>query len=324
MKHEKLNSLFANRDPEEVDRYLGETFSKQTLEEVIFRLLCLRLEEEVAARRAPMVVEDMATIGFPLRLEVERGIAKWLHQRGLRIPIQYHIPNTGWTVNQFDPRNALEGSHLDKGDLLRLSKVCELGRSLLPNDWPHRFRDQLNNPSEHLDAVNEVWWLGRFNAPTLVKKLDTKTQKVSSPDWSFSVQCEGNSCKLRVEVKRRCSDIKRHLAFSEKTNLFDKISSKFPRRSLTELNIAVITTYSQIDNTVTEMTARWLENEPALDAVILWSEHSLTSPPLVFASSGEIEHALRICLSTPDEEDTSGVAVVQHLISDHASLPQIR
>ena len=38
MKHEKptsWNSRLTNRDPEEFDRYLGETFSKRTLEEVI-------------------------------------------------------------------------------------------------------------------------------------------------------------------------------------------------------------------------------------------------------------------------------------------------
>ena len=271
-----------------------------------------------------MVVEDMATIGFPLRLEVQRGVAKWLHQRGLRIPIQYHIPDTGWTVNRKDPRHALEGSHLDEGDLLRLSKVCELGRSLLSNDWPHRFADQLNNPSEHLDTVNEVWWLGRFNDPTEVKKLDMRTQKVSSPDWSFSVRCEGNTLRLRVEVKRRCSDVKRHLAFSEKTDLFDKISPKFSQRSLTELNIAAVTTFSQIDNTVTERTMKWLEHEENLDAVILWSEQSFTSPPLVFAGRGEIQHILRACLSTPDEEDTSGVAVFGHLIPDYPGFPRIQ
>lgn len=322
MKQETLTSLFANRDPEELDRYLGETSSKETLEG-IFRLLCLRLPMDVAAARAPMVVEDMATIGFPVVLEVHRGIAGWLHECGLRIPIQYHITDTGWTVNRRDPRHALEGSHLDKGDLLRLSKVCELGRSLLPDDWPRRFADQLNNPSEHLDAVNEIWWLGRFNAPQEVKKLDQKPQKVPSPDWSFSVRLEGTIVNLRVEVKRRCSDIKRHLAFSEGTNLFDKISPKFPRRSLTELNIAAITTYSQIDNSVTEMTASWLWNEPNLDAVILWSEQSLTSPPLVFASRREVQPVLRDCLSALDEEDTSGVAVVRHLIPDCAGLPHI-
>lgn len=319
-----MNSIFANRDPEEVDRYLGETFSTQTLEEIILGLLSLRLPVEVAAKRAPMVVEDMATIGFTIRPTVQKGIAMWLHQRGLRIPIQYHIPDTGWTVNRKDPRHALEGSHRDKGDLLRLSKVCELGRSLLPNDWPHRFADRLNNPSEHLDAVNEVWCLGRFNAPTEVRKLDTKSQKVSSPDWSFSVRCEGNTLNLRVEVKRRCSDIKRHLAFSERTNLFDKISSKFPHRSLRELNIAIVTLYSQIDNTVEEMTAAWLNGEPHLDAVILWSEQSNTSPPLAIASRGDIHHLIRDCLNTPDEEDTSGVAVFQHLISDYPGFPRIQ
>ena len=327
MKHEKttsLNSLLTNRDPEEVDCYLGETFNKPTLEEVIRGLLCLRLPEEIAARRAPMVVEDMAAIGFPLMLEVQRGIAKWLHQRGLRIPIQYHIRDTGWTVNRKVPSHALEGSHLDKGDLLRLSKVCELGRALLPNDWPHRFADPLNNPNEHLDEVNAVWWLGRFNDPTEVKKLDTKAQKIPSPDWSLSVPYEGNPLRLRVEVKRRCSDIKRHLAFSEKTDLFDKISPKFSQRSIEELNIAAVTTFSQIDNTVTEMTARWLENEQNLDAVILWSEQSFTSPSLLLANRGKIRHILHACLSTPDDEDTSGVAVFKHLIQDFPGFPRFQ
>jgi hypothetical protein len=327
MKQERptsLNSLLTNRDPQEVDDYLGEIFAKQTLEEVILGLLRLRLPEEVAARRASIVAEDRTTIGFPLRLEVQRGIARWLHQRGLRIPIQYHVPDTDWTLNRKDPRHALEGTHLDKGDLLRLSKVCELGRAHLPNDWPHRFADQLNNPSEHLDALNEVWWLGRFRDPTNVKKLDTKTQKVSSPDWSFSVRYDGALVPLRVEVKRRCSDIKRHLELSEKSNLFDKISPKFSQRSLPELNIAVITTFSKIDKTVAEVTTRWLENEPNLDAVILWSEESRASPALVFACKGDIQQLLHARLATPDKEDTSGVAVIQHLTPDYPGLPRIR
>jgi hypothetical protein len=271
-----------------------------------------------------MVVEDMAAIGLPLRPEVHRGLAQWLHQQGLRIPIQYHIPDTGWTVNHKHHRHALEGSHLDKGDLLRLSKACELGRSLLPNDWPHRFADQLNNPTEHLDAVNEVWWLGRFKDPTDIDKLDTKAQKSPSPDWSFSVRCEGTPLRFRVEVKRRCSDIKRHLALSERTrDLFKDISRKFSRRSLAELNIAAVTLFSQIDSTVTEMTECWLKDEPNLDAVILWSEQSFASPPCVFASRGELHHILETCLSSPDEEDTSGVAVLTRLIPNYAGLPQV-
>ena len=319
-----VHALLENRDPEEIDFYLGEVFKKSNLEEVIQGLLRLRLPEEIAARRAPMVAEDMRAIGFSLRLEVQRGTAQWLHEKGLRIPIQYHIPDTGWTVNRKDPRNALEGTHLDYGDLLRLSKVCEIGRSLVPNDWPHRFADQLNNPSEHLDTVNEVWWLGRFNNPKDVKKLDAKGNKCASPDWSFSVQSGEVPLRLHVEVKRRCSDIKRHLAISNTTELFNKISQKFPHRALTELNIAAVTTFSQIDTSVMETSKRWVESEQNIDAAILWSEQSFRSSPIAVASRGAILDLIRHCLKEPDEEDTSGVGFFRHLIPDFPGFPKIK
>lgn len=324
MKQEKLNSLLTNRNPEEMDCYLGETFSKQTQEEVIFGLLCLRLPEEIAARRAPMVTEDMAAIRFPLRLEVQRGLSGWLHERGLRIPIQYKIADTRHSIDHQDTNQALEGSHLTQGDLVRLSKACEIGRSILPNEWPQRFAGQLRNPREHLDSVNELWWLGRFNNPENVDKSDKKSNKRPSPDWSFTVSSGESSLRLNVEVKRRCSDIKRHLAFSEKTNLFDKISPKFRCRSLTELNVAAVTTYSSIDNTVEEMARRWIENEENIDAVVIWSEQSSSSPALVAVTREEISDLFRTFLSKPDAEDISGVGMISHVIRDLSRFPSVK
>ena len=307
---------------EELDAYVGACFQKGSLDQVIQSLLLLRLPQDLAARRASIVVEDMNTIGFPINLEMQRGVTKHLHQRGLHIPIHYRIQNTGWSINKKDPRHALEGTHLNLGDLLRLTKVCELGRSLLPNEWPHKFRNQFTNPSEHLDAVNELWWLGRFKNPKNVKKLDLINQNGPSPDWAFSLDCMGTTLNFNVEVKRRCSDLKRHLKITNKTDLFDKVTQKFPHQSLTELNIAAITTFSQIDSAVEEMAQIWIRNEPHLDAVIIWSEQSFGSPVFIHISRHELTHLLDACLTQPDMEDTSGVAVVHHVIQNYPGFPR--
>src|SRR6266478_1976561 len=168
---DKLTALLHNGSPDEMDAYLKRIANLATLPEKLVALLRLRIPNDTATRRAAMVVEDMKRIGFELNIEVPRAALR-LHANGLRVPIHYLIPDTGWTVNRREPSHALEGTHLDHGDLVRLSKVCEIGRRLIPNEWPTRFRHELTNSLQHLDAVNEVWWLSRFVNPTDIQKPD--------------------------------------------------------------------------------------------------------------------------------------------------------
>jgi hypothetical protein len=315
-----VTRLLRNGNPGEMDCYLKGIANLATLVEKIAALLRLRLPDDCAKQRAALVVEDMNRIRFKLNLEVP-STALRLHAKGLRVPIHYLIPDTGWTVNRKEPSHALEGTHLDHGDLVRLSKACDIGRRLVRNEWPTRFQHGLKNPVQHLDTINEVWWLSRFVNPTDIQKADRASRGGPLPDWCFTVKGGNTAVRVNLEVKRRCGDIKRHLRLRKRSDLFDDIASKFPNRSLTGINVGAVTIYSAIKDELEEHARQWIEDHPTVDALILWSEQSTCSPPLVFVTRGDLEFLLNDCLCPPDEEDTSGVALFKHLIPNYPGFP---
>ena len=110
-----------------------------------------------AARRARMIVDDMAAIQFPLMVSREVPPAQWL-ALGVRPQAEYTLPASSFSVDAEDSNRGMAGSALTRGNLLRLSHAVEMGRWWFPSQWPGEFADGLGG-TMHLDAVNELWWL---------------------------------------------------------------------------------------------------------------------------------------------------------------------
>ena len=289
----------------------------KTLEEKVVHLLMLRLAPDLAVRRAKQVLEDMNAVGLHLNVIVRKD-PEAFKRRGLIVQVQYQLSDAGWSINHHDPEFQLDGSELDGGDLFKLCRVCEIGHRLIPDLWPVKLKSGLSSGQHHLDTLNEVWWLNRFKSPTDVFKLDLLEQSV--PDWSFTLSGIEPHITVRLEVKRRPKDIKRHVGLKIHPRLFSDIAHKFPKPNVTGLNLVAITIYSAIDDKINEATCRWLKEHSNIDAVLLWSNQSIESAPAAIASRGEVETMLNNCLKKPDEEDQQMVGIVWHTYK-HPSIP---
>jgi hypothetical protein len=297
--------------------YMESIGQLQTLEEKIVHLLMLRLTPELAVRRAKQVLEDMSAVGLQLNVTVTKD-PEGFKRRGLIVPVQYRLSDAEWSINHHDPEFQLEGSELDSGDLFKLCRVCEIGHRLIPALWPSKFKSDLSSGQHHLDTLNEVWWLSRFKSLDDICKLDLLEQ--SAPDWSFALSGMEPKIKVRLEVKRRAKDIKRHVGRKTHSRLFSDIAHKFPKPNMAGLNLVAITIYSAIDDEINEATCRWLREHSNIDAVLLWSNQSITSAPAAIASRGEVETMLTNCLKLPDEEDQQMIGIVWHTYK-HPSIP---
>lgn len=296
---------------EDLDSYLAETFQKTSMEEIVLRLLRVRLPDEVAERRAPMVVEDMEAVGFTLQVDRSRA-APGYFEMGLPVPVQYHIRDPRWTVDHADPKQGIEGTHLNRGDLVLLSKVCELGRKHLPGVWPKRFKAELTDPEQHLSCLNEVWWIGRFRDPRNVMKLDGKKNGSAAPDWGFSHESLGMNFPIRLEVKRRPSDTRKHVGLSEKSISLDDIVKKFKSGEPQEIKLAAMAIYSTVDQALLDALGSWLSSESEMDGVVLWSQEARGGPSLAWVARDGIDLVLRDIVLPPDDEDSSGISTIRH------------
>lgn len=300
-----------------LNAYFESIAQLKTFEEKVVHLLMLRLSPELAVRRAKQVLEDMNAVGLQLTVTATKDPEAFT-SRGLIVPVQYKLSDAEWSINHDDPEYQLDGSELDGGDLFKLCRVCEIGHRLIPHLWPNKLKNDLSSGQHHLDALNEVWWLNRFKSLTDICKLDLIEQ--SAPDWSFTLSGIEPHINVRLEVKRRAKDIKRHVGLKTHPRLFSDIAHKFPKPNVAGLNLVAITIYSAIDDKINEATCRWLKEHSNIDAVLLWSNQSIESAPAAIASRGEVETMLNNCLKKPDEEDQQMVGIVWHTYK-HPSIP---
>ena len=108
------------------------------------------LSKDEACIRAKWIVEDMSKVGLPINIQavpVSDTIA---------VPY-YEIPQSEFGKEQggvgVHDTNTAHGSGLNWGDLVRLSKACKIGRTLIPELWPHEFKAKLLG--EHNSCIQE-------------------------------------------------------------------------------------------------------------------------------------------------------------------------
>ncbi|HBJ84733.1 MAG TPA: hypothetical protein DDZ88_12855 [Verrucomicrobiales bacterium] len=206
-------------------------------------------------------------------------------------------------------QKAMEGGCLTHGDFAYLSKCCLLGRSLLPDMWPSKFSADLCHPERHLDALNEVWWLGRFvNARSIAYEPSQNGGK--RPDWTFTC---GEDLKLSVEIKRRPATTRLHIGQTAQIDIFRDIAEKFDPGATDHLRLACITVYCPINRAFQERCNAWLnENRASVDAILCFSFSAQEHTPF-FVAPLHLEPILsKLVLQTLEDEDLGFIGVVQH------------
>lgn len=296
---------------EEMDAYLESSFVGRTREQWIESLLRLRLSDEESRKRASMVDQDMAKVGWDLQ-PADLAHLGWFLEQGYPIPLQYFIPDSRWNVDRRSEQKAMAGSSLTRGDLVYLSKCCQIGRSLLPNLWPSKFAADLCHPERHLDALNEVWWLGRFlNARAITYEPSQNGGK--RPDWTLTCGPSGEGLKLSVEIKRRPATNRLHIGQPAQIDIFRDIAEKFDPVASDTLRLACITVYCPMNRAFQERCNAWLnDNRPVVDAILCVSYSAEEHPPF-FVAPQRLESLLsKTLLQKLDDEDLGFIGYVEH------------
>lgn len=198
---------------------------------------------------------------------------------GKSIPlVEYSFGKTQFSVdnakNSQDKRaTSVGGSLLDRGNLRFLSIVSELARSLLSEAW---LRDEdlkfyLRTPAHHLNALNELWWLGRFRSAVEIKPRHKMHSGPEDIDWRFKL--EGTDMWINLEAKNRPVDVSRHVHGIDVgvSKWLADVTKKFAQSAENEINLLGLTLFGQIDRHVQQSISEWLYKQPLLDGVLIWS-----------------------------------------------------
>lgn len=250
------------------------------LEEELFESLKLSgLTESQANKRSHQLADDIRWINFDqFSIHIENsGIINPETDKSIPL-IEYYFGETQFSSN--NARNSkdkrapsIDGSLLNRGNLRLFSIVSDIGRNHLSNSWHHDegLRFYLRTPAHHLNALNEVWWLGRFKTATCIESRHHMHSGPEDIDWRFNL--EGTDMWINLEVKNRPTDIRRHIHGVDvgvKQWLADT-TKKFTPSKENEINLVGLTIFGQIDRRVQHSIADWISKQKIVDGVIIWS-----------------------------------------------------
>lgn len=264
-----------------------------------------------ASARATMLVKDMADVGlnWPVRSVPAFGEVVLTH---------YEISDSDF--GRIDDDNVKDvakahGSGLNWGSLVRLSKVCEIGRKFFGSKWPSRFRRQLLNAKDHLAFVEEMLWLNLWHD---VSEIENEAQPFLHSGCKKRIDWRFKSCGqvINLEVKYRPKDWMRHVDGVEfnlaMPSYYYDVPPKFPVRNAGELNCVAVSSLAPIDESLRRRTEILLRENPAIDGVLIWSQSSREGSPIEVFLSESIPEFEKMFLGG-DLEDYSHIGVVRHL-----------
>ena len=241
------------------------------------------LGEAEARIRAPLVCEDFEWIDFDTLSFNVRPCPVFDGNQVLDIAIpEYHFGKTRHSIDAAEHANVIKvewmgGTGLDRGHLQFFSRVSEIARKVIPHYWlkPCKLRDSLRNPTQHLDTIEEIWWLDRWKIPENIKSsVKLKHDSAADVDWTFTVG--GGALTVNLEVKRLAGDCVRHV--TERTFKIDwfeqfcenKVNPKFRASREDEVNVLALSLFGEITREVQLVVSEWLINRQELiDAVVI-------------------------------------------------------
>jgi hypothetical protein len=282
-----------------------------------------------AHRRASILADDIKQIGFDtFRLSCRPYPVPSVGGRIIATPLpEYHFGDTGFSVqkarNSHDDFSTwIGGTGLDRGHLQFFSKASKLGHTLIPQFWTKKLRAELRNPTQHLDTLEEVWWLGCWSGIENIRRAEPMQSDCADDiDWQFTVGNTGFSSALKVnlEVKRLKSDNKRQARGREMNAhefaqfCSDQVLKKFRPSQADEVNVLAISLFGEIDGNVQRVISEWLlsnENSdshgaPLIDAVLLAARESRRRSSSDKQLRNEKAKLIKSYFRGPDAEDES-------------------
>jgi hypothetical protein len=268
-----------------------------------------------ASKRAEAIVnyaKDL-NIDWPL------GLASIQTNHKLWVPC-YEIPGCDFGA---DPKKSSassaqkgHGIGLNWGSLLRLGRACVVGSDLFENGWATKIRKKLANPKDHLSTIEEMIWLSSWHNVT---DIESEVQPWKSIGVKKSIDWKFNSCgqTINLEIKYRARDWVRVTDGPEysiaRPSYYEDVDGKFLRKLNGELNLVGISSYAVPDRSWREETHDYLDKNPQIDAIILWTPSCESEDGNPFeVQSRENADLVKLLLRATDE-DKQHLVIVRHL-----------
>ena len=209
--------------------------------------------------------------------------------------IEYEFGRTAYSIDNAKPEDAPDfnpsdhgGTQLDRENILFLARTFEIARSVVPDLWLKPTADligQITAPRQHLDTLNEFWWLSRWRPGAKIERsIRINPQCGMDVDWQLSWDMGiGNPLVVNLEVKRRvgCDVLRFAQGGSLDPNqlfaagLHDKKGNcKFRASGADEINVLGLTLLGEIDREVQDCASEWIKARNDIDALLLFSRFS--------------------------------------------------
>lgn len=233
-------------------------------------LLRFYVDHDRAQRMASAIHEDMAALGFGLVESSYTPIELW-NEIGVIPQAEYSLPPNQFNIDSLEDSEAMEGSFVTCGNLLRLGQCCELGREYLSHLWPSRYSHRLLG-REHLDCLNEVWWLKFWRSIEKVIPGPKASQNAPDFEWRIEIRDGLASRVVNLEVKRRTSNLNQFFKHGRPKASVAKIAKKFTEAKDGEANVAALTIFHNVDPNIDRSLRSWLDQQEFLHGLVIWTE----------------------------------------------------
>ncbi|TSA31657.1 MAG: hypothetical protein D4R65_10815 [Verrucomicrobiaceae bacterium] len=241
--------------------------------------------------------------------------------------VEYVFGPSGHDLDQAAPGfkknpHFIDGTGLDRESLSRFARISETGHTVIPHLWlgNKTLRERVRTPTQHLDTLNEVWWLSRWHGviPDSVEMeyplLGGAKKRTPTVDWRFRVLDGVITINLEVKNRRGTAASK---PMKKGVYLFgDQPGKPFRPSTNDEINVLAITGYHAgaiSPREEDQLVKSYLDETPAgevLDAVSLYVVGQGSRERLFFPTNRPLHKKdliLRSLLKTENIEDHSRI-----------------
>ena len=251
------------------------------------------LSEVDVQSRARLIHEDLTRLnieGFrllPVQIYPGRATRPEIRVSEYKFgPVRFSIENAKDPSSVRKSVEEMAGPAINREDILYFSQICALAHKIIPSFWTtdRSLIQSVRLPSQHLDTLNEIWWLGRWSGideKFVRREVTILPSTGKSIDWQFKLLANDETWTVNLEVKRTISSIgakayrKEHYFYSTLRG-DGSINTEDPRlkfrRSLDhEVNVLAITWFDEISAALEAEIQRFLDEDDRIDTVIVWA-----------------------------------------------------
>ena len=201
-------------------------------------------------------------------------------------PVSFSLENAKDPGSVRKTVEEMAGTAINREDILYFSQVCETAHRLIPNLWTNdpKLLHDVRIPTQHLDTLNEIWWLGRWaglDETCLQHEVSLLPGSGKSIDWHLRLPGVEGSWSIYVEVKRLISSIgarayKKDHYFYAASRADGSVNKDDPRlkfkpSSKNEVNVLAVTWFDEISVALETEIQRFLDEGDRIDVVIVWA-----------------------------------------------------